>query len=190
MKNLSSFLMYLLCGAAALSAGAAYAEIIERDGVRYRVEHVDIYEVPKAGWEMLEALNEQPQMARFRQAIEQIGLTQPLNTESGFTAFVPVDAVFAEEGVPEGFLVENNPQAQEFLSRHVVNQKINTNLLRGTYERYRTVAGTEVRLQRFGNRITVNGEPIVGTMKTPYGFIYIINGFVEKPGMIATANND
>ncbi len=165
------------------------AEIIEQDGVRYRVERVEEYVAPRNGWEMLDALRSQPDGQGFAQAIEQVGLSQPLITEEGFTAFVPVDARFHSAAVPPGFLDPANPAAADFLSGHVVNRKININLIHGAYERFPTVAGTKVALHRVGDRVTVNGEPIVGAVKTPYGFIYYINGFVETPGDIATADN-
>lgn len=172
------------------SALPASAEIVEDQGVRYRIEHYETYKDPNPGWEMLEALHTDQRTSNFTLAVEQIGLVHALNTEDGFTAFVPVDSMFTPQNIPAGFFSPSNPQASEFLSRHVVNSKINPALMHGNYETFETVAGTRLSLQRIGNRYVVNGEPIVETIKKPYGFIHLLNGFVEKPGAIATAHND
>jgi uncharacterized surface protein with fasciclin (FAS1) repeats len=168
----------------------ALAEILDDQGVRYRIEHYETYKDPYPGWEMLEALRTDQRASNFALAVEQVGLVHPLNTENGFTAFVPVDSLFTSQNIPAGFFSPSNPQASEFLSRHVVNSRINPAQMHGNYERFETVAGTRLSIQRIGNRYVVNGEPIVETIKTPYGFIHLLNGFVERPGDIATAHND
>ena len=178
----------LTCLGGLAAAGAAQAATMGQDAACYQ-EHATVYEGPKAGWQMIEPLQHEKQASHFLEAVEKIGLSQPLDTERGFTAFVPVDALFTKE-TTAGLLSQNTPEAQEFLSRHVVNQKISITLMRGTYERHQSVAGSELRLQRFGNRITVNSETIVETLKTPYGFVYLVDGFVEEPGSLTTAHHD
>ncbi len=97
------------------------------------------------------------------QAVKAAGLEDTLKGDGPYTVFAPTDAAFAK--LPEGKLdellkPENKDELVQLLSYHVVAGKLTAADIAGKSASYKTLAGSEVKVNAAGRMAKVNHAAI------------------------------
>jgi uncharacterized surface protein with fasciclin (FAS1) repeats len=174
-KSLTAFIAVLLFCGTNLPAEA------KRSIAGYDVETVESYENPVPGVYIGQLLEENERLSSFARAVNNVGLTEELNLQQGFTAFVPVNEAFEDGKIPSDYLSQEDQPVSEFLSMHVVNSRINLGTLRGYNKRFQSLAGNMLNIRKIGRQLYVNGQRILDVERHPSGMIYYVESFVTAP---------
>jgi uncharacterized surface protein with fasciclin (FAS1) repeats len=110
-------------------------------------------------------------------AVTHAGLVDVLSNVGPFTVFAPVDAAFNE--LPEGTLQsllkpENKNELINILEYHVYVGVIRENLIQDGMT-LNQVNGQNVKLNRSGDHIQVNGASVLGSVMASNGIVYVID---------------
>lgn len=100
-----------------------------------------------------------------------------LSNAGPFTVFAPTDAGFGKlpEGTVEDLVKpENKLKLQDILEYHVYVGVIRESMVQGSMS-LNQVNGKNVLLKKDGDKLTVNEVPIVATIPTSNGIIYVID---------------
>lgn len=100
-----------------------------------------------------------------------------LSNAGPFTVFAPTDAAF--NALPAGTVEdlvkpENKDKLRDILEYHVYVGVIRENMIQNGMS-LNEVNGQNVKLGKTGDKITVNGANIVGTVPTSNGIIYVVD---------------
>lgn len=109
-------------------------------------------------------------------AVKAAGLVDALSNAGPFTVFAPVNAAFDKlpAGTVEGLLKsEKKGDLENILGYHTYVGVIDGVLLQDGAE-YDMVFGGKVKITKEGDKILVNGTPILATIKTSNGVIHVI----------------
>ncbi|MBA4053711.1 MAG: fasciclin [Marivirga sp.] len=106
-----------------------------------------------------------------------------LSNTGPFTVFAPTDAAFAK--LPAGTLEdlvkpENKGKLREILEYHVYVGVIRENMVRNGMS-LNQVNGSNVKIGKEGEKLTVNEANVVGIVSTTNGIIYIIDQVLLPP---------
>ena len=148
------------------------------------VTYVTVPAAAPAGWQLAEVLKNQPMAASFQQAVERVGLNEPINNNDGFTAFIPVT-----QGRNSSDVMRSDPMqnaTRESLSKYIVKDRINIALIHSTGQKFKAIDGSEVRITKMGDSVRVNDLRVIDSVKTPQGFIYYVKGQFEEPNEART----
>lgn len=110
-------------------------------------------------------------------AVKAADLVDALANAGPFTVFAPVNSAFGElpAGTVESLLKpENKSKLISILEYHVFVGVIRENMVRDGMV-LNMVNGSNVTLGKADGKITVNGNPILGTVKASNGLIYVID---------------
>ena len=106
-----------------------------------------------------------------------------LSNTGPFTVFAPTDAAFAK--LPAGTVddlvkPENKDNLREILEYHVYVGVIRENMVRNGMS-LNQVNGSNVKLGKDGEKLTVNEANVVGVVPTTNGIIYVIDQVLLPP---------
>lgn len=110
-------------------------------------------------------------------ALQAAGYVDALSNAGPFTVFAPVDAAF--EQLPDGTLdnllkQENKLTLRDILEYHVYVGVIRESMIRNGMK-LDQVNGKKITLTKEGDKVFVNGAPILATVSSSNGIVYVID---------------
>lgn len=110
-------------------------------------------------------------------ALQAASYVDALSNAGPFTVFAPTDAAFNQ--LPEGTVddlvkPENKDKLQNILEYHVYVGVIRENMIQDGMN-LNQVNGKNVKLQKSGADILVNGAKVLGSVQTSNGIIYVVD---------------
>lgn len=110
-------------------------------------------------------------------ALQAAGYVDALSNAGPFTVFAPVDAAFDQ--LPEGTLdnllkEENKLTLRDILEYHVYVGVIRESMIRNGMK-LDQVNGKKITLTKEGDKIFVNGAPILAAVSSSNGIVYVID---------------
>jgi uncharacterized surface protein with fasciclin (FAS1) repeats len=110
-------------------------------------------------------------------ALKAAAYVDALSNAGPFTVFAPTDEAFAK--LPAGTIdnllkTENKGMLQDILEYHVYVGVIRESMIQGKMM-LNEVNGKNVTVMKTGDKITVNGAIVIGTVQTSNGIVYVID---------------
>lgn len=151
----------------AANGGAAFTETpVGQSGVKDDVSNPNIVQVAVASEDHSTLVT----------AVKAAGLVDALSNAGPFTVFAPTNAAFEKlpVGTVEGLLKpEKKDDLENILGYHTYVGVLDGVLLQDGAE-YDMVFGGKVKITKQGDKVLVNGTPILGTVKASNGVIHVI----------------
>lgn len=116
-------------------------------------------------------------------ALKAAAYVDALSNAGPFTVFAPTDAAFAK--LPAGTVddlvkPENKEKLRDILEYHVYVGVIRENMIHDGMN-LNQVNGSDVKLGKTGDKVTVNGAKVLGVITTTNGVIYVIDEVLLPP---------
>ena len=116
-------------------------------------------------------------------ALQAASYVDALSNAGPFTVFAPTDEAFAKlpAGTVEDLVKpENQDKLRNILEYHVYVGSIRENMLKNGMS-LNQVNGQNVKIEKEGDKITVNKANIIATVPTSNGIIYVVDNVLLPP---------